>query len=73
MQEKKTNIGSLISIALAILIVATVFLAQASTVTVNSKDLDKDFSQSLEANVPEGFSIATAGDMMLTQDRKSVV
>ena len=66
MKEKKANTGSLISIAVAILIVTTVFIAQASTVTVNSKDLDKDFSQSLEANVPEGFSIATAGDMMLT-------
>ena len=58
MKEKKANTGSLISIAVAILIVTTVFIAQASTVTVNSKDLDKDFSQSLEANVPEGFSIA---------------
>ena len=66
MKKNKTNTGSLINIAAAILIVATVFLTQAKTFAISSKDLSKDFSQSLEANVPDGFSIATAGDMMLT-------
>ena len=66
MKERKTNTGFLLSIAIAILTVVTVFIVQASTVTVNSKELDKDFTHSLKANVPQGFSIATTGDMMLT-------
>ena len=57
MKERKTNTGFLVSIAIAILTVVTVFIVQASTVTVNSKELDKDFTHSLKANVPQGYEV----------------